>query len=348
MSRYGNNDYGGWAPYVPVAQRRANGRREMAKRLKDGQAVEPVEIKGRKIATSFWGKGWCDHLESFGDYSNRLPRGRTYARNGSVCHLMIQQGKVEAFVSGSDLYRVEVKISALKAAKWKKVKQACTGKIGSLMELLQGKLSEEIMSVVTNDSDGLFPRPGEIEYECDCPDWAGMCKHIAAVIYGIGARLDSEPELLFVLRGVDHEELITADAAAQTITGKSGSRRTLTKGSLADVFGIELEDTAAPPEKKRAKAKRSATKKATKKAAKKRTGARSTKQNKSKDKPFKATARNIAALRRRHGMSKPDFAEVLGVSAATVTRWESAKGVLQLKEKSSVSLAWLNQQEIAP
>ncbi len=258
-----------------------------------------------------------------------------------------QQGKVEAIVSGSDLYRVEVKISALKAAKWKKLKQACTGKIGSLIELLQGKLSEEIMSVVTNDSDGLFPRPGEIDYECDCPDWAGMCKHIAAVIYGIGARLDSAartalPAARRRSRGADHRR-----RRGQTITGKSGSRRTLSSGSLADVFGIELEDTAAPPKKKRAKAKQSAAKKATKKAAKKRTGARRTKQNKSKDKPFKATARNIAALRRRHGMSKPDFAEVLGVSAATVTRWESTKGVLQLKEKSSVSLAWMNQQEIA-
>ena len=340
MSRFRNDSYGGWAPYVPVAQRRANARREMAERLIGGQAAQPVALAGRKIASSFWGKGWCDHMDAFGDYSNRLPRGRTYVRNGSVCHLAIEPGKVEAFVSGSALYRVDIQISALGAAKWKKLKQACTGKIGSLMELLQGRLSEEIMRVVTDEKDGLFPRPGEIDFQCDCPDWAGMCKHIAAVIYGVGARLDSRPELLFVLRGVDHEELITADAAAQTVTGKPRSRRTLSGAALADVFGIELESPATP-KKKRAKAKSGAAKKkATRRQAK----------GKSKEigAPFEPTARNIAALRRRHGMSKTDLAEVLDVSVATVTRWENARGKLKLKEKSSAGLSWLSQQEVPP
>lgn len=346
MSRYGNY-YGGWAPYVPVAQRRANARRDMAKRLKAGQAVEPVNIEGRKIASSFWGKGWCDHLDSFGDYSNRLPRGRTYVRNGSVCHLAIQQGKVEAFVSGSDLYRVDVKISALKPAKWKKVKQACTGKIGSLMELLQGRLSEEIMGAVTNDKEGLFPRPGEIEYSCNCPDWAGMCKHIAAVIYGIGARLDSRPELLFLLRGVDHEELITADAATQTITGKPGSRRRLTSAALADVFGIELDSPGTTSEVG-AKTKRKDTAARKHTAAKRKTTPRPAQgKTESPDRPFKPTARKIAALRRRHGMSRADLAEVLDVSLASVNRWENATGKLKLNEKSSAGLTWLSQQEVA-
>jgi protein-export SecD/SecF family membrane protein len=140
-------------------------------------------------------------------------------RNGSVCHLEIRKGEIEAIVSGSELYRIKVEITSLQAAKWKSLKQRCTGKIGSLIELLQGRLSEEIMEVVVDRSNGLFPLPGEIKYTCDCPDWAGMCKHIAAVMYGIGARLDSRPELLFALRGVDHQELISAGAASGTIAG---------------------------------------------------------------------------------------------------------------------------------
>ena len=220
MSRY----YDGWRPYVSVAQRRANALREMNKLRKKGAVIEPVQIEGRTIARSFWGKGWCTHLESFGDYSNRLPRGRTYARNGSVCHLHIAKGQVEAIVSGSELYDIQVTITPLKKARWEKLKKQCTGKIGSLIELLQGKLSDEIMGIVTDRKEGMFPQPGEISYQCNCPDWAGMCKHIAAVIYGIGARLDTKPELLFQLRGIDHQELITADAATGTITG-SGSKR---------------------------------------------------------------------------------------------------------------------------
>ena len=344
MSRYGNDHYGGWAPYVPVAQRRANARRDMAKMMKGGKKAEPIEIEGRKIAYSFWGKGWCDHLEAFGDYSNRLPRGRTYARNGSICHLSIQKGKVEAFVSGSSLYRVEVEISPLKASKWKRLKQSCTGKIGSLVELLQGRLSEEIMGVVTNDKDGLFPQSGEINFQCNCPDWADMCKHISAVMYGIGARLDTQPELLFVLRGVDHEELITADAAEQAITGSSsaqkGRRRTISTEALGDVFGVELDDSPTVPKKK---AKRKAAK------AKKKTTARAkanrAKKQEKKQAPFKPTARSITALRRRFRMTKTDFAEVIEVSAATVGRWEQSSGPLKIRAKSVEALTWFHSQK---
>ena len=148
--RHRYDDYEDWPAYVPVAQRRAQARREVSKLLKKGQDIQPVEIEGRTIARSFWGKGWCTHMESFGDYSNRLPRGRTYVRNGSVCHLSIKKGKVEAFVSGSKLYRVNVDIKTQSKAKWTELKKRCTGKIGSLIELLQGKLSEEIMSTVTD------------------------------------------------------------------------------------------------------------------------------------------------------------------------------------------------------
>jgi uncharacterized Zn finger protein len=231
-----------WKPYVPVAERRRQALRKMEALRKKGLNVEPVEIEGRAIAKTFWGQAWCDHLESFSDFANRLPRGRTYVRNGSVCHLAIQKGKIEARVNGSELYTVKIEVQSLQRKKWQDIKRRCTGRIGSLLELLQGNLSDQVMEVVTDRQNGLFPLPNEIALDCSCPDWATMCKHIAAVLYGVGARLDRQPELLFKLRGVDHEELIAADteAAVRAATTRGRSKR-LATSDLSDVFGIDVE-----------------------------------------------------------------------------------------------------------
>jgi uncharacterized Zn finger protein len=228
---------GMWGKYVPVSVRRAKSKKEMDKLRKKGQTIEPIEIEGRLIAKKFWGKQWCDHLENFADYDNRLPRGRTYARNGSICHLNIQEGCVEAFVSGSRLYKISVKIRSLAKDKWEAIKKRCSGHIGSILELLQGKLSHHVMEVVANDKEGLFPNTEEIDFHCNCPDWAGMCKHVAAVLYGIGNRLDSRPELLFLLRGVDAGELIGTQL---TVDAETTADR-INDGELADIFGIDLE-----------------------------------------------------------------------------------------------------------
>src|SRR5512138_901063 len=186
--------YYGWRPYVPVAQRRAMAARELAKLAKkNGHAASPVAIEGRKIASTFWGKAWCDNLEAYSDFSNRLPRGRTYVRNGSVVDLQITPGKVTARVSGSSLYKIEIKIQPLLPKIWKSIQKECAGKIDSLIELLQGKLSSAVMQVVTRQNGGLFPTPKEINLDCSCPDWADLCKHVAASLYGVGARLDSNP-----------------------------------------------------------------------------------------------------------------------------------------------------------
>ncbi len=237
----------GWRPYVSVGQRRAQARTKMDALRKKGVDIQPVTIDGRKIAKTFWGEAWCDHLESFSDYENRLPRGRTYVRNGSVCHLEVKQGEIVAKVSGSELYEIHIEIETLPAKKWAAIKSRCAGQVGSLIELLQGKLSSHVMQVVTDRKEGLFPLPGEISLKCSCPDWAVMCKHVAAVLYGVGARLDQKPELLFKLRGVDHEELIAADAEAAVSAATSrGKSKRLDGGELGAVFGIDL-DTAEPP-----------------------------------------------------------------------------------------------------
>src|SRR5262249_13909513 len=231
-------------PYVPVAKRRAQAAREVEKRRKKGQAVSPVVIEGRTIARTFWGKAWCDNLESYSDYENRLPRGRTYVRNGSVVDLQINPGKVTALVSGSEIYKVAVDIDALPAKQWERVKARRAEQIGSLVELLQGKLAKGVIEVVTEQGTGLFPKPSEIHLSCSCPDWAGMCKHVAAVLYGVGARLDHQPELFFVLRKVDHLELIeeaVSGAGKKTATKK----KTLAATDVAEVFGIELAEPKA-------------------------------------------------------------------------------------------------------
>jgi uncharacterized Zn finger protein len=231
--------WGFYAPYVPVARRRANALREVQRLAGKGKRVSPVALAGRVIASSFWGKAWCDNLESYSDFSNRLPRGRTYVRNGSVVDLQIEPGKITSIVSGSHLYRITIQIRPLNRPHWKKLKEQCGAGIASVVELLQGRLSTSVMSVVTSRDCGLFPAPAEIEMSCSCPDWAGMCKHLAATLYGVGNRLDREPELLFKLRQVDHLELI---AQAGLDAPKLGAgKKTIAKDRLADVFGIELE-----------------------------------------------------------------------------------------------------------
>jgi uncharacterized Zn finger protein len=238
-----------YKPYVSVAQRRAKAAKEIQKLQRKGRTVHPVRLDGKAIARTFWGKAWCDNLESYSDYDNRLPRGRTYVRNGSVCDLQIAPGCVTALVCGSELYEIKIAIKPLPAKSWSAIKRQCAGQIGSLIELLQGKFSQGVMQVITRRDAGLFPKPAEIDLDCSCPDWADMCKHVAAVLYGVGARLDEQPELLFVLRRVDHMELIRQAGDAKSLTRrKRAAVKTIAADALSDVFGIDLEPpTASQP-----------------------------------------------------------------------------------------------------
>jgi len=240
--------YGYWKPYVPVAKRRAQAQKAVAKTKKSGPGMQPVVIAGRVIAKTFWGKAWCDNLEAYSDYENRLPRGRSYVRNGSVIDLKIAPGKVTARVMGSSLYQIEIGITAVPAAHWKSLARECTGSIASLVELLQGKLSKAVMGRICQPKTGLFPAPKDIHLDCSCPDWATMCKHVAAVMYGVGARLDEQPELLFTLRQVDACDLVAQAAALPVKTTQVPLKsKLLDAAGLADVFGIEmaLSDPAA-------------------------------------------------------------------------------------------------------
>jgi uncharacterized Zn finger protein len=232
--------YRQWAPYVRVADRRRHAAAELDQLKRAGHPVSPVVIEGRAIATTAWGKAWCANLEAYGDYANRLPRGRTYVRNGSVVDLQIAAGRVDARVSGSSVYRVSVTIQPLPASRWRALCADCAGGIDSLVELLQGRLAKGVMERLCRARDGLFPAPAEIKLACSCPDGAMMCKHVAAVLYGVGARLDHRPELLFTLRQVDASELL-ANAGQALATAPAADGLALADDDLSALFGLDLD-----------------------------------------------------------------------------------------------------------
>ena len=244
--------YYGFREYVPVAQKKAQGVRHAAQvAKKQGRQPAPVQLAGRKIATTFWGKAWNENLEAYSDYANRLPRGATYLRNGSVVDLVIKPRKIEAIVAGSETYTVSITIAGLKPKIWQQIKQDCATSIDSLLDLLAGRFSDGVMQRLTRQKEGLFPSPGEIDMKCSCPDYSYCCKHLAAVMYGVGARLDTQPELLFVLREVDHQELVSQAVAEgnldRELRGGDGAQL---DGDLGAIFGIELDTAAkkaAPP-----------------------------------------------------------------------------------------------------
>lgn len=223
-------------------------------RLAENRALAPVAVepKVRAIVRSFWGKSWIENLERYADLATRLPRGRNYLRTGAVADLAIAEGRVEAWVAGSALYRVTVTFRPLLAARWQALRKESGGRVDSLVALLSGELPDAVMAAVTRAGTGLFPEPREIAFDCSCPDHAHMCKHVAAVLYGVGVRLDTEPALLFRLRAVDAKELVASDTV-DLLTLRPPSGRVLPASRLASIFGIKVlpEKPAAKTTKKR-------------------------------------------------------------------------------------------------
>ena len=241
-----SDSYFGWEPRKSVAERRADAARKIQEAARRGRPMSPVTVTGRKIAQTFWGKAWCENLERYRDFAHRLERGRSYLRSGSVIDLKIEAGTITATVSGSELYKIAIQIDAVKPDAWRAIKRDCAGGIGSRLDLLSGRLSEPVMARLCTDRTGLFPSPSAIRFTCTCPDYAIMCKHVAAAMYGVGARLDHAPELLFALRAVSADELL--DSA---VLAKPRSSRLLAADGLAALFGIELVDAPMARKPKR-------------------------------------------------------------------------------------------------
>jgi len=228
-----------------VASQRAQAekrRKQLEKKLGD---LQPVLVEGNKIAKTWWGMSWNRNLESYADYSNRIGRGRSYCKNGLVLDLRIAEGQVKAKVSGSSIYDVSIQIDKLPEAKWEKIAAVCAGRVESMEALIEGRFPQELSEAFLKQGDGLFPTPKEISFKCSCPDWASMCKHVAAALYGIGARLDQDPMLFFTLRGVDPAALIkrSVEEKMQSLlanaegAGKK-SRRIIGEREASRIFGV--------------------------------------------------------------------------------------------------------------
>ncbi len=239
-SRRSRESSWGFPPYITVAERKEENEALIAKLIKKGTSLDPVVVEARTIAKSVWGKAWCKHLESFSDYENRLPRGRSYVRYGSVVNLDIKPGQIQAFVNGSSLYIVDISIMNIEQQKWQAIIKQCSGEVGSLIELLQGKISSVVMNTMIDQKNGLFPLPNEIKFKCSCYDSAYMCKHIAATLYGIGARFDERPELLFMLRGVDYMDIIKNVDLNNKIQ-RATKVKTMEDKELESLFDIEID-----------------------------------------------------------------------------------------------------------
>ena len=294
--------YYGFRTYVPVAKRRRNAEKRMKALAQKGHAISPVKIEGRQIAKSFWGKSWCDNLERYSDYANRLPRGRSYVRNGSVVDLQIGKGEIKAHVAGSELYTVTIAIAPVAAARWKGVCNDCAGGIDSLVELLQGRLSKAVMDRVCRKDDGLFPAPKDIELSCSCPDGAYMCKHVAAVLYGVGARLDDKPEHLFALRAVDVADLIThADRGVSAPRKTPAGAKRLADDDVSALFGLEMAEPAdAEPPARRARRHTAVDTSASPSKAGIASAKRAAKASKSPRKPAKTRRSTASQTKARH------------------------------------------------
>ncbi len=239
--------YWGYPRYVPVAEKKAKAAKKLKKLKKKNPGIRPIVIEGKAIAQTWWGKSWNKNLERYADYSNRIGRGRSYVRHGAVLDLKIDSGRVESLVQGSSAkpYSVTISIKAIDGKVWRNIKTACGGKLDSLQELLAGKFPRALGEIFMAEGEGLFPSPKEIEFDCSCPDWAYMCKHVAATLYGIGARLDEDPSLFFKLRKVEMGDLISQAVEDKTRkllkTAEKKTARIIADSDLSDVFGIDLQ-----------------------------------------------------------------------------------------------------------
>ncbi|MEE9391014.1 MAG: SWIM zinc finger family protein [Planctomycetota bacterium] len=300
----------GFPEYVPVGVRRARAEKKAAQAKKRGDIWEPVAPlgRGRTIARTAWGKTWCTHIESFHDFSNRLPRGRTYTRNGSIVDLAIRRGKISGRVVGSEIYEQTITVKNCSAADWKTIVKRCSGKIGSLVELLEGRFSDAVMEEIVTVDNGLLPDFRQVTLQCSCPDWATLCKHLAAVLYGVGVRLDERPELLFELRGVDPSDLV-----AQATTGLSTQRKRSEASraldvDLGDIFGIDVDlesSTVAKPKSQPV-----------------------AKSPRRKKKPAKAAAKRSPTTSRRELLDA-------GVPAGTIATWLANGTLLKTDERGT-------------
>lgn len=241
MSRYWSTEY-----YSQPSQEEIKKRASVTKKKESakGKNLSPVTVTGRNIAKSWWGKAWCNNLESYADYDSRLERGKRYVRSNAIVDLQIERGKILARVQGTRKipYKVEIRISPLSEERCQSIIARCSSKLENVGKLMQGDFPED-MKQLFEGNDGLFPTPKEISFQCSCPDWALMCKHVAATLYGVGVRLDEQPLLFFELRGIDFNRFVDVTLANKVEcmlknADRPQSRRIIEAADLTELFGV--------------------------------------------------------------------------------------------------------------
>jgi uncharacterized Zn finger protein len=214
-----------------------------AKKLGDeGVRLTPVKSAKKSISSSFWGQAWNRNLNHYSMFANQLAPGRTFLRNGAVIDLCVEKGTIRGLVAAQSLCEVAVKARPVDTARWARLVERCSGSVRSLTDLMSGKLPEETLAAITDESAGLFPEPEEITFSCSCPDWTDVCVHVAAVLYGFSLRLDEEPALLFTLRSTDPADLISSatDKFVSDVAAVSDPMVESDMHQLEDLFGIDL------------------------------------------------------------------------------------------------------------
>ena len=302
--------YWGYAPYVSVARKKAKAEKKLKQLKKKNPNIKPVIIKGKALAVTWWGKAWNTNLERYADYENRIGRGRSYVRHSAVLDLQIKPGEILALVQGSTSrpYSVNIKIKALNKKNWQEIKKVCIGKIDSLQDLLAGKFPKALSEIFTAQGKGFFPSPAEISFDCSCPDWASMCKHVAATLYGIGARLDEDPSLFFKLRKVKMDDLVlevvkkTTDRLLEK--AEKSDRRVIDDSDLGDVFGIIMEDQPDFEKKEASTSKKS----------------KSRAKNRQKKKVLKSSGKTVIDILKnsKKGIGLPELRAKTGLDAAKI------------------------------
>lgn len=232
--------YGGFYSYTSVADKQRKAQKYIQKMEKSGIVLHPIE-ENSKPGSTWWGKAWNQNMTRYADLENRVSRGHSYVRNGFVLDMTIEKGVVKALVAGSSStpYSVKVLFDVLTESELCKVNEICGQRIDSLEDLIFGRFPKDLGESFL---DLLFPSPSAIHFSCSCPDSAYMCKHIAAVIYGIGVRLDEDPLLLFSLRGIDSATLIRSSLESRTKTllanASKPSDRILDQSEVSKLFGL--------------------------------------------------------------------------------------------------------------
>jgi len=316
--------YERWPRYVSVAEKKSKAEKKLKKLRKKNPNINPVIIEGRSIAKTWWGKEWNKNLERYADYSNRIGRGRSYVRHSSVLDLVIEKSEIRSLVQGGDSnpYSVVIKIKGLPKKIWTTIKTECKGKLDSLQELFAGKFPKALAEMFTTKGVGLFPSPAEIKFSCSCPDWADMCKHVAATLYGIGARLDQKPGLFFTLRNIDMNDLIseTVKDTTEELLKKADKKtdRVIDDSDLSGIFGIDMEDDLnleMPVTKSLKKTKKSHT------------------QKKSKGKSAGKSKKSVTKISSKNAISREQISAINTVFAE-VKSVRKGINMSQLKEKT--------------